>query len=51
MTGEAGAVTRICDRLCPLPIKVFRRLGLVECRRPAGEQVQRVVDGDLCPAV
>ena len=48
MTGESGAVTRICERALRLPVKVrsrVGRLGLVQRRCPAGEQVQRVADG------
>ena len=46
MTGESGAVTRICERALPLPVKVPLqrrppRPGPVS--PPAGEQVQRVV--------
>jgi hypothetical protein len=46
MTGESGAVTRICERALPLPVKSVQRvgrLGLVQRRRPAAVQVKRVV--------
>ena len=45
MTGESDAVTGIGERALLLPVKVRRRvgrLGLVQRRCPAGEQVQRV---------
>ena len=48
MTGESDAVTGIGERALLLPVKVRRRvgrLGLVQRRCPAGEQVQRVADG------
>jgi hypothetical protein len=48
MTGESSAVTRICERALPLPVKSVHRvgrLGLVQPRHPssAGGQVQRFV--------
>ena len=45
MTCEPGAATRICER-APPPVKsvdAVGRLGLVQRRRPAGEQVQHAV--------
>ena len=41
MTGESGAVTRICERALQQPVKsVYRvsRLGLFQRRRPAASR-------------